>query len=78
MDHDRSLLESFEEVDITKKGELALIVFSVGIALILTGFGMLRVLFDVEIGSIVVRAYLALMGMFFVAVGLTVLLKSKV
>jgi len=62
----------------TKKGELALIVFSVGVALILTGFGVLRVLFDVEIGSIAVRAYLALIGMFLVAVGLTVLLKSKV
>jgi len=62
----------------TRRGELALVVFSVGVALILTGFGVLRVLFDAESGSIVVRAYLALMGMFLVAVGLTVLLKSKV
>ena len=61
----------------TKNAELAIVVFSVGVALILTGFGVLRVLFDVEIGSIVARAYLALTGMFLVALGLTVLLKSK-
>ena len=61
----------------TKRAELALVVFSVGVALILTGFGVLRVLFDVEIGSIVIRAYFALIGMFLVAVGLTVLLKSE-
>jgi len=70
-------LKSFEEILMTKRAELALVVFSVGVALTLTGFGVLRVLFDVEIGSIVIRAYLALMGMFLVAVGLTVLLKSE-
>ena len=60
-----------------KKAELALIVFSVGVALILTGFGVLRVLFDVEIGPSFIRAYLALIGVFLAALGSTVLLKSE-
>jgi len=59
----------------TKRDELALVVFSVGVALILTGFGLLKVLFDVEINPSVIMAYLALTGMFLVALGVAVLLK---
>ena len=58
-----------------KKGELALVVLAVGIALILTGFGLLKVLFDVEIPS-VEMAYLAITGMFLAALGLAILVRS--
>jgi len=66
---------NFEEVGMAKKGELALVVLAVGIALILTGFGLLKVLFDVEIPS-VEMAYLAIIGMFLAALGLAILVRS--
>ena len=59
----------------TKKGELALVVLAVGVALILTGFGLLKVLFDIEIPS-VEMAYLAIIGTFLAALGLTILVQS--
>jgi len=56
--------------------EIALLFLSVGIALVLTGFGALRLLFNVEIGSIVVRAFVILIGLLLTSAGLTVMLKS--
>lgn len=60
----------------TNRAEVALVVFSVGVALILTGFGVLKFLFDVEINPSVIMAYLAFIGLFLAAFGLAVLLES--
>jgi len=58
-----------------KKDELALVVLAVGVVLILTGFGLLKVLFDTEIPS-VEMTYLAIIGTLLAALGLTILLQS--
>lgn len=70
--HDRS---NFEEVGMAKKDELALVVLAVGVASILTGFGLLKVLFGIEIPG-VEMVYLVIIGTFLAALGLTVLVQS--